>query len=201
MLSLAEVALRAVSPWPLKAVVDYVAGNADVPRWLSALVLPVGSTPRGQLLATIVLVGLLTQLAHQAVLMLHTRQHVRIGQAMVFGLRVRLSAPPGPVARPSRAHAARRHRLPARGRRDVHRASAPQGRVPGRLLCAHPGRHVRGAGVSRRDPGAHRRVDRARALRGHAPAGAPDARACGPPRQLESRMVERGTRASPPSGW
>ena len=90
MLSLAEVALRAVSPWPLKAVVDYVAGNADVPRWLSALVLPVGSTPRGQLLATIVLVGLLTQLAHQAVLMLHTRQHVRIGQAMVFGLRGRL---------------------------------------------------------------------------------------------------------------
>src|SRR3954451_1258815 len=90
MLSLAEVVLRAVSPWPLKAVVDYVAGNADVPRWLSALVLPVGSTPRGQLLATIVLVGLLTQLAHQAVLMLHTRQHVRIGQAMVFGLRGRL---------------------------------------------------------------------------------------------------------------
>ena len=90
MLSVAEVALRAVSPWPLKAVVDYVAGTAPLPPWLSTLVLPIGSTPRAQALTTIVLIGLVTQLAHQAVLMLHTRQHVRIGQAMVFGLRARL---------------------------------------------------------------------------------------------------------------
>ena len=90
LLSIAEVALRAFTPWPLKAIVDYVAGSAPLPGWLHAVVLPVGSTPRARILATIVVIGLVTQLAHQAVLMLHTRQHVRIGQSMVFGLRARL---------------------------------------------------------------------------------------------------------------
>ena len=90
VLSVAEVALRAFTPWPLKAIVDYVAGGAPLPAWLQALIVPIGSSAQGRVLATIVLIGLVTQLAHQAVLMLHTRQHVRIGQAMVFGLRARL---------------------------------------------------------------------------------------------------------------
>jgi len=91
-LSLAEIALRAVTPWPLKAVVDYVAGGVTPPSWLAALLLPIGADPRLHVLWTIVAIGLITQLLHQAVLMLHTRLHVRIGQAMVFGLRARLFA-------------------------------------------------------------------------------------------------------------
>jgi ATP-binding cassette, subfamily B, bacterial len=49
-------------------------------------------SPRARVLATIVVLGLVSQLAHQLVLMLHTRWHVRIGQSMVFTLRGRLFA-------------------------------------------------------------------------------------------------------------
>ena len=45
-LSLAEVALRVTSPWPLKAVVDHVIGSAPAPAWLTAaLAPPSGSRP------------------------------------------------------------------------------------------------------------------------------------------------------------
>ena len=90
LLSLAEVGLRALSPWPLKAVVDHVVGSQAAPPWLQAVLLPVSSDPRARTLATIVGIGLVVQLAHQVVLMLHTRLHVRIGQRMVFALRGRL---------------------------------------------------------------------------------------------------------------
>jgi ATP-binding cassette, subfamily B, bacterial len=91
-LSLAEVGLRALTPWPLKAVVDHVAGGRALPPWLAALVLPVRGSPRVRVLVTIAALGLVIQLAHQIVLMLHTRLHVRIGQSMVFGLRAQLFA-------------------------------------------------------------------------------------------------------------
>jgi ATP-binding cassette, subfamily B, bacterial len=90
LLSLGEVALRALSPWPLKAVVDHVVGSEPVPGWLQAVLLPVSSDPHARALATIIGIGLIVQLAHQVVLMLHTRLHVRIGQRMVFALRGRL---------------------------------------------------------------------------------------------------------------
>jgi ATP-binding cassette subfamily B protein len=90
-LSLAEVALRALTPWPLKAVVDHVASNQAPPPWLDA-VTPAARGPRVSLLLTIIAIGLFIQLAHQVVLMLHTRLHVRLGQSMVFALRSRLFA-------------------------------------------------------------------------------------------------------------
>jgi ATP-binding cassette, subfamily B, bacterial len=89
-LSLTEVGLRALSPWPLKAVIDSVVGHDALPVWLQPWLLPVSADPRVQALAAILMFGLVTQLAHQAVLMLHTRLHVRIGQAMVYALRARL---------------------------------------------------------------------------------------------------------------
>lgn len=88
-LSLAEVALRALSPWPLKAVIDYVASDHPPAQWLAAITAP-ARNPRVAALVTIIVLGLAIQLAHQIVLMLHTRLHVRIGQSMVFALRSRL---------------------------------------------------------------------------------------------------------------
>ena len=89
-LSLMEVGLRALSPWPLKAVIDFVVGHDPLPRWLQPLLLPVSTNRQIQVLAAILAIGLITQLAHQAVLMLHSRLHTRVGQAMVYSLRARL---------------------------------------------------------------------------------------------------------------
>jgi ATP-binding cassette subfamily B protein len=91
-LSLAEVLLRALTPWPLKAVVDHVGGGAPAPAWLRPFVLPVSTDGRLETLTAIVILAVVIQLAHQLVLMLHTRLHVRIGQSMVYALRSRLFA-------------------------------------------------------------------------------------------------------------
>src|SRR3954454_9339512 len=50
-LSLAELALRALSPWPLKAVIDFVIGHDPLPAWLQALLVPVSGNPQVQVLA------------------------------------------------------------------------------------------------------------------------------------------------------
>ncbi len=89
-LSLTEVLLRALTPWPLKAVVDHVGGDLPAPDWLESFTLPLSADPRLRTLAGIVVLAVAIQLAHQLVLMLHTRLHVRIGQSMVYSLRSRL---------------------------------------------------------------------------------------------------------------
>ena len=61
-LSLAEVGLRALSPWPLKAVIDSVVGHDALPLWLQPWLLPVSSDPRVRALAGILAFGLVTQL-------------------------------------------------------------------------------------------------------------------------------------------
>jgi ATP-binding cassette, subfamily B, bacterial len=73
-LSVAEVGLRALTPWPFKMVVDrLVRGD------------------RGALAVfEIVGFGLGVQLAHQFALMLHTRIQSRLAQYMVFDVRSRL---------------------------------------------------------------------------------------------------------------
>ena len=74
VLSLAEIGLRAVAPWPLKAVVD----------------LMVSPNPRPAPMLAIIGAGFLLQLSHQYVLLLHTRVQARLAQRMVFNLRARL---------------------------------------------------------------------------------------------------------------
>jgi ATP-binding cassette subfamily B protein/subfamily B ATP-binding cassette protein MsbA len=87
--SLAEVALRAGAPWPLKAIVDYLTGGAA----------PVSFVPQAAIwrhplivLWALVAVGFALQLGHELVLMLHTRLQSRLAQRMVFDLRSRLFA-------------------------------------------------------------------------------------------------------------
>jgi len=89
-LSLAEVLLRAATPWPLKAVIDYVSGGVTPPRWLDPFALPLSADPRIATLSAVIVIAVAIQLGHQLVLMLHSRLHARIGQSMVFALRARL---------------------------------------------------------------------------------------------------------------
>lgn len=88
-LSCAEVALRVLLPWPMKAVVDTAIGSQPPPGWLVALpgVIP---SRRESLLVAIVVIGLLIQVAHQFVLMLHTRLYTVTGHLITRDLRQRL---------------------------------------------------------------------------------------------------------------
>jgi ATP-binding cassette subfamily B protein/subfamily B ATP-binding cassette protein MsbA len=93
LLSTAEIALRVLSPWPLKAIVDSVFGAMPMVPWLAgvAAALP-GSAPgdRAHLLFFIVTIGLLIQFAHQLVLMLHGRLQVSTSQRLVRHVRAKL---------------------------------------------------------------------------------------------------------------
>jgi ABC-type multidrug transport system fused ATPase/permease subunit len=86
VLSLLEIGLRALSPWPLKAIVD---GLVASPATQVPVLSRIATTPR-QLLLAIVAVGLLIQIGHELVLLLHSRLQARIAQRMVFDLRARL---------------------------------------------------------------------------------------------------------------
>jgi ABC-type multidrug transport system fused ATPase/permease subunit len=97
-LSLAEVSLRVLSPWPLKAIIDHVIGSAPPPRWITAVMTPFDvvlvriTGPRERMLAAVVLIGLFIQVAHQVVMMFHSRLSASTGHSMVRDLRERLFA-------------------------------------------------------------------------------------------------------------
>lgn len=82
-LSLAEIGFRILLPWPLQAIVDYVAGSQPVPARLAAY-------SKQFLLIAIVGAGLLVQLAHHLVLMFHTRIQAATAQHMIRDLRQEL---------------------------------------------------------------------------------------------------------------
>src|SRR3954454_15546864 len=86
-LSFLEIALRALAPWPLKAIVDDLARGASVHKAAPALL---GSWPQPSRIVAVVIAGLLLQVAHELVLMWHTRRQARIAQNMVFDLRASL---------------------------------------------------------------------------------------------------------------
>ena len=86
-LSLLEIGLAALAPWPLKAVVDNVLGGHALPPIVAgpAQALAGGSTVG--LLAVIVIAGLVLQLTSELVLMLHTQIQVDTAQRLVYDLR------------------------------------------------------------------------------------------------------------------
>jgi ABC-type multidrug transport system fused ATPase/permease subunit len=89
VLSSVEVVLRVLLPWPMKAVVDTALGDQRPSSWL--LMLP-GVVPerRTSLLIAIVLLGLIVQVAHQLVLMLHTLLYSETGHLITRDIRQRL---------------------------------------------------------------------------------------------------------------
>lgn len=88
LLSSAEVVLRVLLPWPMKAVVDDALGSGVPPGWLAWI--PVAWNGPEALLALTVVAGFVVQVLHQLVLMLHTRRYARTGHQLTKDLRERL---------------------------------------------------------------------------------------------------------------
>lgn len=89
-LSLAEVALGAAAPWPLKAVIDNVLGGQPLPPWAEQVIGGVTAGSAVRLLVLVTLAGLALQLGNQIVSAVHTQVMVDTGQRMVLDLRQRL---------------------------------------------------------------------------------------------------------------
>ena len=92
ILSVAEIGLAALAPWPLKVLVDNVLGGAALPQTISGLIPSplIGST--AIFLATVVIVGALVQLGGEVVRIIHTQMQVDMGQRIVYELREKLLA-------------------------------------------------------------------------------------------------------------
>jgi ATP-binding cassette, subfamily B, bacterial len=86
MLSCAEVALRVTLPWPMKIIVDHALGGLPPPLWMTRL----GGSTREGWLAFGVASGIVVQVAHQMVLMAHTRVQTVAGHSLTRDLRQRL---------------------------------------------------------------------------------------------------------------
>ena len=86
-LSLLEIGLAALAPWPLKAVVDNVLGGHPLPPFADSMARSLAGGSAAGLLALIVVAGLLLQLTSELVLMAHTQIQVDTAQRIVYDLR------------------------------------------------------------------------------------------------------------------
>ena len=86
-LSLLEIGLAALAPWPLKAVVDNVLGGHPLPPAVAAPAQSLSGGSAAGLLIVIVIAGLLLQLVSELVRMAHTQIQVATGQRIVYDLR------------------------------------------------------------------------------------------------------------------
>jgi ABC-type multidrug transport system fused ATPase/permease subunit len=92
VVSVIEVAVGALTPWPMKVVVDNVLVGHPLPRWAHAIVDPLGGSSAIGLLAIVLVAGLVLQIASQFISMWHTQIQVDTGQRMVYDLRATLFA-------------------------------------------------------------------------------------------------------------
>lgn len=90
VLALLQIALNALAPWPLKAVVDNVLGDQPLPAPLAEAIHPLTGDSNVRLLMVVVVAGLLLQVLTEVVRMLHTQAQVDTGQRIVYALRARL---------------------------------------------------------------------------------------------------------------
>lgn len=90
ILALTEIGLAALSPWPLKIVVDSVLGGHPVPDWFAVLIPSRVGASAVALLVIVVVAGLLLQIAHELVRMIDTQLQVDTGQRIVYNLRAKL---------------------------------------------------------------------------------------------------------------
>jgi ATP-binding cassette, subfamily B, bacterial len=91
-LSVLEVGLATLAPWPLKAVVDNALGGHPLPAAIAGPITALAGTSPTAILVVIVVAGLLLQLASEVVLMAHTQLQVKTGQRVVYDLRATLLA-------------------------------------------------------------------------------------------------------------
>ena len=91
-LSVLEVALAALAPWPLKVIVDHVLSGLPLPDLLARVTPAAMAGSAVALLVAIVIAGLLIQVVNELVRMMHTQMQVRVAQRVVYTLRGQLLA-------------------------------------------------------------------------------------------------------------
>ena len=91
-LSILEIGLAALAPWPLKVIVDYVLGDLPLPEPLAAITPAAVAGSAVAFLVIVVLAGLLVQVANEVVRMIHTQMQVKVAQRVVYTLRAKLLA-------------------------------------------------------------------------------------------------------------
>ena len=91
-LSILEIGLAALAPWPLKVIVDYVLGGLPLPASLASITPAAVVGSAVAFLVVVVLAGLLVQVANEVVRMVHTQMQVQVAQRVVYTLRAKLLA-------------------------------------------------------------------------------------------------------------
>jgi ABC-type multidrug transport system fused ATPase/permease subunit len=89
-LLLLQVGFGALQPWPLKIVIDYVLQGLPMPEPFAGWLAAVHGSDRFVLLVTVVLAGILMQVAEQVVSVYSTQLQVDTGQRVVYEVRYRL---------------------------------------------------------------------------------------------------------------
>ena len=89
-LSILEIGLAVLAPWPLKVIVDYVLGGLPLPALLVAITPAAIAGSALAFLVVVVLAGLLVQVANEVVRMVHTQMQVKVAQRVVYTLRAKL---------------------------------------------------------------------------------------------------------------
>ena len=90
VLLLVQVGLGALQPWPLKIVIDQVLQGLPIPEPFAGWLAAVHGGDRFVLLVTVVVLGILMQIAEQVVSAYSTQLQVDTGQRMVYAVRYRL---------------------------------------------------------------------------------------------------------------
>src|SRR5207244_151690 len=90
ILLLAEIALGALQPWPIKIVIDYALSQHPLPEPFRPWILSITGGERVGLLVLFVAAGVVLQIANQFVSAYGTQVQVDTGQRMVYDLRYRL---------------------------------------------------------------------------------------------------------------
>jgi ATP-binding cassette subfamily B protein/subfamily B ATP-binding cassette protein MsbA len=92
ILSVAEIGLAALAPWPLKIIVDSVLGDHPLPERFAGLLASTAGASPVAVLVVVVIAGLLLQTTNELLRMIQTQLQVDTGQRIVYGLRARLLA-------------------------------------------------------------------------------------------------------------
>ncbi len=89
-LSIAEIGLSALAPWPLKVIVDYVLSGLPLPEALARITPSAVAGSAVALLIVVVVLGLVIQVASEIARAVHTQVQVTVAQRVVYTLRAKL---------------------------------------------------------------------------------------------------------------
>ena len=92
VLSLVEIGLAALTPWPMKMVVDNVLSGRPLPEWMDTATASIGGRTAAGLLAIVLVAGLVIQVLAEIVETIRVQLQVKAGEDITFDVRSRLFA-------------------------------------------------------------------------------------------------------------